>query len=173
MDSLIYLFAATVALLALLATIAIWSPRRTRIRATALAATVLLVPLGYIQLTELLSRPKPMSFEWFNRDTERATILGVSFEEGSAIFLWLRLDDSPRPRFYSLPWRQDLAERLEEVVDDAVTRGSTAVITTPFSPKSLEELGNLNIEIIPPPVPPTKMPSFEKPQVLDPRRQGI
>lgn len=173
MDSLIYLFAATVALVALLATIAIWSPRRTRIRAIALVATALLLPLGYTQLTELLSRPKPMSFEWFNRDAERATILGVSFEEGSAIFLWLRLDDSSRPRFYSLPWRQDLAERLEEVVDDAITRGATAVITTPFSPKSLEELGNMNIEIIPPRVPPTKTPSFEKPQVLDPRRRGI
>jgi hypothetical protein len=172
-ENLIYMFAATVGLFALLATIAIWSPKHTRVRVVALVAAVLMLPLGYIELIELLSRPKPMSFEWFNRDTKEATILAVSFEEGASIYLWLQLGDAPKPRYYALPWRQDLAERLEEAVDDAITRGSTVVITTPFSPKSLEELGNLNIEIIPPPVPPTKTPPFEKPQVLDPRKRGI
>ncbi len=173
MENLIYLFAATVALFALLATIAIWSPRKTIVRVVALTAAVILLPLGYVQLIELLSQPKPMSFEWFNRDAKEAKILAVSFEEGEAIYLWMQVGDALKPRYYKLPWRQDLAERLEEAVDDAITRGSTVVITTPFSPKSLEELGNLNIDIIPPPVPPTKTPPFQKPQVLDPRKRGI
>ena len=124
-----------------------------------------------MQLTELLSRPKPIGFEWFEREALSAVVLGVSFEEGEAIYLWLQLEDSPQPRYYILPWRQELAERLEQAVDDALSRGSTVTIATPFSPKSLEELGNLNIEIIPPPVPPTKMPPFEKPKLVDPRKQ--
>jgi len=173
MELLVYLFAATVGLFALLATIAIWSPRRTTIRAVSLAATAALLPLGYVELVELLSRPKPMDFEWFHRDTEKAVVLGHSFEEGKAIYLWLRLDKDPEPRYYVLPWRQDLAERIQETTDDAVSRGSTVTITTPFSPKSLEELGRLNMDIVPPVVPPTKMPPFERPEVLDPRNKGI
>lgn len=173
MENLIYLFAAIVALFALLATIAIWSPRHTRVRVVALIATALLLPLGYVQLIELLSRPKPIDFEWFDRNALSAVVLGVSFEEGEAIYLWLQLEDTPEPRYYTLPWRQELAERLEQAVDDALTRGSTVTIATPFSPKSLEELGNLNIEIIPPPVPPTKTPPFERPEIKDPRRRDI
>ena len=171
MEFLIYFFAATVALFALLTTIAIWSPRKTKIRIVALVSAALLMPLGYVELTELLSRPKPIDFEWFEREALSAVVLGVSFEEGKSIYLWLQLESSPQPRYYTLPWRQELAERLEQAVDDATTRGSTVTIATPFSPKSLEELGNMNIEIIPPPVPPTKMPPFEKPQVPDPRKQ--
>ena len=175
MEHLIYFFTATVALFALLATVAIWSPRKTHIRVVALVSTALLLPLAYLQLTELLSRPKPINFEWFEREALNAVVLGASFEEGKAIYLWLQLDSSTEPRYYSMPWRQELAERLEQAVDDAISRGSTVTIATPFSPKSLEELGNLNIEIIPPPVPPTKMPSFEQqaPQIPDPRQRNI
>ncbi len=173
MEFLIYFFAATIALFALLTAIAIWSPRKTLIRVVALVSAALLMPLGYVELTELLSRPKPIDFEWFEREALSAVVLGVSFEEGEAIYLWLQLESSPEPRYYTLPWRQELAERLEQAVDDAISRGSTVTIATPFSPKSLDELGNLNIEIIPPPVPPTKMPPFEKPQVPDPRQRNI
>ncbi len=173
MENLIYLFIASVGVAALLATIAIWSPRRTRIRIVAVVATALFLPLGYVELIELLSKPKPMSFEWFRSDAEFATVLGVSFEEGSAIYLWLRLEDELQPRYYVLPWRGKLAERLQEAVDDAVSKNSSVVIPTPFSPKSLEELGNMNIQIIPPPIPPTKTPPFAKPRVFNPRKQDI
>jgi len=172
-ENLIYLFIASVGMAAVLATIAIWSPRRTRIRIVAVVVTAMFLPLGYIELIELLSKPKPMSFEWFRSDAEFATVLGVSFEEGTAIYLWLRLENEIKPRYYVLPWRRKLAERLEEAVDDAVSKNSSVVIPTPFSPKSLEELGNMNIEIIPPPVPPTKMPPFAKPRVFNPRKQDI
>jgi len=173
MDNLIYLFIASVGMVAVLATIAIWSPRRTHIRVIALVATALFLPLGYVVLIELLSTPKPMRFEWFESDAAFATVLGVSFEEGTAIYLWLRLEDELKPRYYVLPWRGKLAERLEEAVDDAVSKNSSVVIPTPFSPKSLEELGNMNIQIIPPPIPPTKTPPFAKPRVFNPRKQDI
>jgi len=164
MEFLIYFFIGTVALFALLAAIAIWSPRRTAVRVVALVTAALMMPLGYLQLTELLSRPKLIDFEWFEREALSAVVLGARFEEGEAIYLWLQLESSTQPRYYTLPWRQELAERPEQAVDDATARGSTVTIATPFSPKSLEELGNLNVEIILPPVPPTKMPPFEQQQ---------
>lgn len=173
MENLIYIFIASVGMAALLATIAIWSPRRTRIRVVAIVVTAMFLPLGYVELVELLSNPKPMSYEWFKSDAEFATVLGVSFEEGVAIYLWLRLEDEIKPRYYVLPWGNKLAERLEEAVDDAVSKNSTVVIPTPFSPKSLEELGNMNVRIIHPPMPPTKTPPFTKPRVFNPRKQDI
>ena len=48
-----------------------------------------MMPLGYLQLTELLSRPKPIDFEWFEREALSAVVLGARFEEGEAIYLWL------------------------------------------------------------------------------------
>jgi len=132
MDNLIYIFIASVGIAAVLATIAIWSPRRTRIRIVAIVVTALFLPLGYVELVELLSKPKPMRFEWFENDAEFATVLGVSFEEGQAIYLWLRLEDELKPRYYVLPWRGKLAERLEEAVDDAISKNSTVVIPSPF-----------------------------------------
>ncbi len=175
MNSLIFIFAGAAGLVALLATIAIWSPRATRIRVIAVIVTACFLPLGYLEMLELLSKPKPMAFEWIDKDAALATVLGVSFEEGEAIYLWLRLEDEPKPRYYVLPWRQSLAERLEDVLEDATSSSGTVVITTPFSPKSLEELGNMNIEIIPLAIPPTKMPPFAQPQprVFNPRKQGI
>ncbi|MBO04481.1 MAG: hypothetical protein CL731_05640 [Chloroflexi bacterium] len=87
MEFLIYFFIGTVALFALLAAIAIWSPRRTAVRVVALVTAALMMPLGYLQLTELLSRPKPIDFEWFEREALSAVVLGARFEEGEAIYL--------------------------------------------------------------------------------------
>ena len=74
MEFLIYFFIGTVALFALLAAIAIWSPRRTAVRVVALVTAALMMPLGYLQLTELLSRSKPIDFlavlwdgSWWNK----------------------------------------------------------------------------------------------------------
>ena len=84
MEFLIYFFIGTVALFALLAAIAIWSPRRTAGRVVALVTAALMMPLGYLQLTELLSRPKLIDFEWFEREALSAGVLGARFEEGEA-----------------------------------------------------------------------------------------
>ena len=87
MDALFYVFAGATAIAAALATIAISAPRPTRVRVLALAIAVLFLPTVYVQTTELLSRPKPMSFEWYQRDTAKAALLGVSFDEGQSIYL--------------------------------------------------------------------------------------
>ena len=125
MTPLFYLFIASLFLAALLAAIAIWAPRITRVRAAALGLAVLFIPIGYIQAVELLSRPKPMSFEWFNRDVALAQVLGASFDEGRAIYLWLRVEHEIEPRYYVLPWRQEAAQKLEDLIDNAIRRNST------------------------------------------------
>jgi hypothetical protein len=172
MNALLYIFVTTVAVAALLATIAIWAPRRPRVRFTALIATVLFIPLGYLQLTEMLARPKPISFEWFRKDVEQAQLLGASLDEGRAIYLWLRVDQDIEPRYYVLPWKQEVAQKLEDLIDNATRNNATIVLKQPFIRKFMEDMGDLNANIVPPPLPPQKLPN-PPPQIFNPRQQNI
>ncbi|MDX1434632.1 MAG: hypothetical protein R3286_19480 [Gammaproteobacteria bacterium] len=158
MNALLILFCSVVFVAALLSAIAIWSPRRTFVRTLSVVLVALLVPLGYLGLTELLSQPKPMEHEWFKRHVDEATILGVSVREGEAIYLWLRLDDSLEPRYYVLPWRRQLAEKLQNLIDEAMREQAVVKLKNPFSRQSFDDLGSLSINIIRPPVLPMKPP---------------
>ena len=172
MDILFYVFAGATGIAAALATIAIWAPRPTRVRIVALTITLLFLPVVYVQLIEMLSKPKPMSFEWYQRNEAKAELLGISFDEGQSIYLWLRLAGSLEPRAYVVPWNLRLAERLEDAVDDAVTKNSSIVITKPFQRRSIDEWGDLSVEIRPPPLPPLKRPQPPA-RIFNPRRQDI
>ena len=170
MNTVFVVFGALLCVTALLASIAIWSPRRTPVRSLAVVLTALFVPIGYLGITELLSQPKPMEHEWFKRHVDEATLLGVSLSEGQAIYLWLRLDDSLEPRFYVLPWQQQLAESLQKLIDEAIRDGASITISNPFSRKSFDDLGSMNMQIVRPPQLPMKPPS-PPPQIFNPRER--
>ncbi len=172
MDILFYVFAGATGVAAALASIAIWAPRPTRVRVLAITITALFIPLVYMQLIEMLSKPKPMSFEWYQRNEEKAVLLGISLHEGESIYLWLRLAGSFEPRYYVIPWNLRLAERLEDAADEAVRRNSTIVLKNPFYRRSFEEWGDLNFEIFPPPLPPQKRPPLP-PRIFNPRELSI
>jgi hypothetical protein len=172
MDIIYYLFAAAIFSTAVLAAIAIWAPRKTWIRVSAICITVLFVPLIYIELMGLLSKPKPMAYEWWESQIKKAEILGVSLHEDEAIYIWLRLDGSVQPRYYFLPWRQKLAEKLEDHMEAAVKSNSALIVSKPFFKKSFEEFGDLNVDVIPPPKPPQKSLPFT-PRIFNPRAPPI
>jgi len=172
MDVLFFIFAGATAVAAALASIAIWAPRTTTVRVAAVLIASLFIPIAYVELTEMLSKPKPMSFEWFERSADQAIVLGVSLHEGKAIYMWLRLDGSMEPRYYELPWRQKLAEKLEDAIDGAIRNRSTILLKDPFFRRSLEEWGDLNVEIKPPPLPPLKRPAPPA-RVFNPRGEDI
>mgnify|MGYP005650983571 CR=1 FL=1 len=172
MDVLYYVFAAAALVAGALASIAIWAPRPTRVRMLALFTTVLFLPLVYLLSVEVLSKPKPVSFEWYERGADGAELLSATFDEGRAIYLWLRLEGSAEPRAYVVPWNVKLAEKLEDAVDEAVRRDSTVQLKKPFYRRSFEEWGDLNVEVIPPPMPPQKNPPVE-PKVFNPREKRI
>ncbi len=172
MDILYFLFAGATGIAAALAAIAIWAPRPTRVRVLAIVITALFIPVVYVQLMEMLSKPKPMSFEWYERATRKAVVLGVSLREKQSIYLWLRPAGSFEPRYYVVPWNLKLAEKLQDAVRQAGRGNATIVLEDPFSRRSLEEWGNLNVEIIPPPVPPMKYPPLP-PRIFNPREKNI
>lgn len=172
MDVLFFIFAGAIAVAAALASIAIWAPRTTTVRVAAVLIASLFIPIAYVELTEMLSKPKPMSFEWLERNADQAIVLGVSLHEGKAIYMWLRLDGAMEPRYYELPWRQKLAEKLEDAIEAAVARRSSVIIKKPFARKNFKEGGELNVKIVPPPMPPLKRPLLP-PQIFNPREFKI
>ena len=172
MDVLFYVFAGATGIAGALATIAIWAPRPTRVRVSALVIAMFFIPVVYVQSIEMLSKPKPMSFEWYERNEAKAVLLGITLDEGKAIYLWLQLPGAAEPRNYEVPWNLRLAEKLEDAVDDAVRRNSTIVLNNPFIKRSFEDWGDLNVEIIPPALAPMKKPPLP-PRLYNPRGQSI
>jgi hypothetical protein len=172
MDLLYYLFIGSIALAAALASLAIWAPRISVVRCSALALTILFAPIAYLQMAELLSKPKPMAYEWYERQTDKAIVLGISFDEGQAIYLWLRLPHSKEPRYYKIPWSVKFAQKLEDASDEAVQRNGQILMRNPFIIDGFDDLGDLNVEIVPPAAPLPKQPRFP-PRIVDPREMPI
>jgi len=172
MDAVYVFFCVLLALVAVLASIAVWSPRRARLRALAVTLVAGFVPLGYFTLTEILSQPKPMSHEWFKSHVDEAVVLGVVFDEGKAIYLWLALDAGPEPRYYRLPWKPVLAQKLQHYVDEGLRKGGQVILKRPFLKRSYDALGELNVEIAPPPQLPGKLPPAP-PRVFNPREREV
>ena len=172
MDLLFYFFLAAVVAAALLATIAIWAPRRTVPRAAAVGLAVALLPMSYVVLTEILGKPKPIAHEWWGDNVDYAVLLGTSVDEGRAIYLWVKLDGETRPRYYELPWRRTVAERLQQVTDEAIRTGGRIELNDLFSSKAWENLGVINIDIVPPKAAPLKPPPPPA-RIFNPRGDAI
>lgn len=124
MDALIPLFAVAVVLAVALAGIAIWAPRALGLKLTALGTMVLLVPVAYLSLTELLGRPKPVGLEWSRTVFVEANVLGTDLREGEAIYLWLQADGTSAPRAYVLPWDLNVARQLHAAQQSAQSQGT-------------------------------------------------
>lgn len=132
MTDLPQIFAVTVLLAAVLASIAVWSPRRLLVRAGALVLAVLFMPVAWASLGELMSRPKPASFEWWQRQAPQATVLASQLREGDGVYLWLQLDGIVEPRAYRLPWDREVAQQLEKAQAEAERNGTPLVMDMPF-----------------------------------------
>ncbi len=61
-------------------------------------------------------------------ETADATLLGSSYEEGKAIYLWLALPGETEPRAYSLPWNAEQAESLEQARREAASKGHAGIV---------------------------------------------
>ena len=95
-------------------------------------------------------------------------MLGVSLQEGKAIYLWLRLDDSLEPRYYRLPWQAKNAQKLQSAMERAIEQNAVVRMLNPFSRDSWTNQGEINIELVLPPVPPLKHPQ-PTPRIFNPR----
>lgn len=132
MEVALYLFIILVLLAAVLANISIWSPRRLWLKLSALAVTALFIPLGYASLSELMSRPKPVTLEWAKRQVPEAQLMAASVQEGKSIFLWLQMPELDEPRAYALPWSKELAQQLQDAQREARKNRNGVRVRHPF-----------------------------------------
>lgn len=132
MSHLIEMQFVAVVLAATLATIAIWSPRRLWVKASAVLVSVGFMPIAYAGMADLLSKPKPVRLEWAQSATASATVLGAQIKEGQGIYLWLQLDGGAEPRYYKLAWDQDLAKQLQTAMREAEKSKSGLGMALPF-----------------------------------------
>ena len=80
-----------------------------------------------------------MNFEWYERQADNLVLLSASFGEGKANYLWLRPDDAIQPRSYVVLWNVELAEKLEDAVEEAVRPNSTVPLKKPSYRRGFEE----------------------------------
>lgn len=132
MDLSLYFFVPAAIVAALLANIGIWAPRKMWVRISAVVAAAAFMPLTYGSISELLSRPKPVSLEWARRTVPEAKLLAASMQEGTAIFLWLQVPDDEEPRAYRLPWSQKMARQLQSAQRQAKKNKNGVRVRRPF-----------------------------------------
>ncbi len=132
MTELFHLFAVSAALAIVLAGICIWSHRKLFAKLSAVLAAALFIPTIYLSYADLMSRPKPMSLEWWHQDASEATVVGSRLREGDAIYLWIELPDTDEPRAYRLPWQHELAKQLYGAEREAQANGTKVQMRLPF-----------------------------------------
>ncbi|MHA1153232.1 MAG: hypothetical protein ACTSQ7_11315 [Alphaproteobacteria bacterium] len=132
MSELTAVFTVLGGLAFVLANIAIWSPRKLRVKMGALATAAVFLPAAYMSLSEMLSRPKPVGSEWARRELAEATVIGSQLVEGQAIYLWLGIEGVEEPRAYALPWDENVARQLHGARRNAEANGTKVKMRDPF-----------------------------------------
>lgn len=147
-------FVVFLAIAAVLASIGIWAPRRTWVRISAVSIMALFVPAAYAGLSDLLSRPKPVSIEWVHRNAKEATVLGARILEGQAIYVWLQLPGTAQPRAYVLPYDQETARQLHKAQSSAKENGTETRMKRPFESRNNRKTAEDREQFFAPPQPP-------------------
>lgn len=125
-------FVIGAALAALLSTIAIWAPRSVKVKVAALVSASLFLPIGYVALNDILSRPKPIQLETVHRQINEVVVVSSLMKENEGIYLWLQLPDIGEPRSYKLPWSEETAKQLHKAQQDAEQSGTKVQMKKPF-----------------------------------------
>ena len=138
MNELVLLFALAIVIFAAQANISIWSRRAVWVKTLSVVLAALFIPVAYVALAELMSRPKPTSIEWTMRHVQEATVIGEQIVEGEAVYLWLVIDGLDQPRSYSLPWNDNLAKQLHSARRSAEAQGTQVTMQKPFDGSILD-----------------------------------
>jgi hypothetical protein len=165
MSLVFYLFALSLGLATALASICIWSPRAVWLKVSALVLALLFLPATYVSVVELLSRPKPIALEWKQPNFAEAKVLAADMREGENIYLWLRMPGVEEPRFYVLPWDQELAKQLHSAQRDASARGTAVHARNLF--KTSQNREQPKFYAMPQPALPPKQPPVYDPLIFE------
>jgi len=112
-----------IVLIAVLFAIVTWTPRKIWIKYISGILVISLFGVGVGTFLDLLSRPKPTQYEWFE-DLSGSEVLHGVLIEGRGIYLWLRIPEDIEPRYYVLPWNSEVAKKFLESMRKARGKGT-------------------------------------------------
>ena len=101
-----------------------------RLRVGSAISGLSLVVVAFFATTELLSLPKPTRLEILRQGVMDIEIIAARIIKNQGIYLLTQLPDETEPRYYVLPWDQDLADQIRKGMENN-KRGLR--MTRPFS----------------------------------------
>ncbi len=158
MNSINWFFFIIVILTAILTSLIFKSRNKTQTKFFTLILGISIFLISYVSLLEILSRPKPKSLEILNKYVEEVTLLHVSWVEGEAIHILIRLDGVKEPRLYSFPWDPIQAQEFDEALEKGRENNEEVRISNPFFVSNLEERKTLIYSSPAKPLPAKKPP---------------
>ncbi|MFK7858333.1 MAG: hypothetical protein AB8B64_05925 [Granulosicoccus sp.] len=114
-----------------LALFAILSPRKKQLKFAALVCTTMFLPLTYLAINDLLSRPKPLQIEVAKNHLNDSIVTASLMREDEAIYLWLQMPGIKEPRAYQLPWSEQMAIELHKAEREAEAEGTEVQMQLP------------------------------------------
>ena len=158
MSSINWFFFIIVILTAILTSLIFKSRKKTYTKFLTLILGISIFLISYVSLLEILSRPKPKNLEILHKYVEEVTLLHVSWVEGEAIHILIRLDGVKEPRLYSFPWDPIQAQEFDEALEKGRENGEEVKIANPFYPTNAEERKTLVYTAPAKPLPPKEAP---------------
>ena len=158
MNSINWFFFIIVILTAILTSLIFKSRNKTQTKFFTLILGISIFLISYVSLLEILSRPKPKNLEILNKYVEEVTLLHVSWVEGEAIHILIRLDGVKEPRLYSFPWDPIQAQEIDEALEKGRESNEEVRISNPFFVSNLEERKTLIYSSPAKPLPAKKPP---------------
>lgn len=106
-----------------------WTTRAGVIRLVGLVLMIGTVTFTILSSLEATGRPKLIAIETLK--ASKAVVLAAQGVENVAIYIWMQLPGTLEPRYYVLPWSQDVAQELKKAMD-ALKPGEQLMMTNPF-----------------------------------------
>ena len=115
MNSFLIVFVSLALLLGAFAYIAMPAASRAR-RAIIVGFFAIILGALFFGYSDMLGRPKSTRLEVFNTSMQNAKVIGSYLKENNGIYLWLQVAGLDEPRYYKLPWNQNVAKTLQSAI---------------------------------------------------------
>jgi hypothetical protein len=80
-----------------------------------------------------MGRPKSTRLELVRTNMQDAKVIGSYLKENSGIYLWLQVVGLDEPRYYKLPWNENVAKALQgAIAENERQHGSGVGMGLPF-----------------------------------------
>ena len=132
MNSFLIVFISLALLLGIFAYLAMPAASRAR-RGIIVGFFAVILGVLFFGYSDMLGRPKSTRLEVFRASMPDAKILGSYLKENDGVYLWLQLPGLSEPRYYKLPWDENVAKSLQgAIADNERQHGSGVGVGLPF-----------------------------------------